>query len=198
MHGQPPSLARPRCRPPMMMVACSMVVRRPPSAAVLCTAFVSCVVDLRRLLADRPGQHEDRHDERDHHKDDHAADHVPEDPAEGAGLSRLPAPGVRGSSVSPSPDQTVSQKSLTGFRLALTDVSRSGTVLVRSATAVTPPVTWRQGRQDRAQVEDDAQQSDRGDGDDQRGDDQGDPCGCRHVMSPFPANREASRPSRRT
>src|SRR5262249_3370665 len=42
MHDQPPSLARPRCRPPMMTVACSMVVRRPPSAAVLCTAFVSC------------------------------------------------------------------------------------------------------------------------------------------------------------
>src|SRR5262249_11497291 len=39
--------------------------------------------------------------------------------------------------------QTVSQKSLTGFRLAFTEVSRSGTVLVRSATAVTPPVTWR-------------------------------------------------------
>ncbi len=36
--------------------------------------------------------------------------------------------------------QTVSQKSLTGFRLALTEVSRSGTVLVRSATARTPPV----------------------------------------------------------
>src|SRR5215469_12154341 len=37
-------------------------------------------------------------------------------------------------------DQTVSQKSLTGFRLALTEVSRSGTELVRSATARTPPV----------------------------------------------------------
>src|SRR5258706_8008127 len=37
----PPSLARPRCRPPMMIVACSMVVRRPPSAAVLRTALAS-------------------------------------------------------------------------------------------------------------------------------------------------------------
>src|SRR3984957_17369846 len=37
-------------------------------------------------------------------------------------------------------NQTVSQKSLTGFRFAFTEVSRSGTVLVRSATARTPPV----------------------------------------------------------
>src|ERR1700757_5243703 len=36
--------------------------------------------------------------------------------------------------------QTVSQKSRTGFRLAFTEVSRSGTVLVRLATAWTPPV----------------------------------------------------------
>src|SRR5262245_45016674 len=36
--------------------------------------------------------------------------------------------------------QTVSQKSRTGFRLALTEVSRSGTVLVSCATACTPPV----------------------------------------------------------
>src|SRR5579859_1478986 len=37
--------------------------------------------------------------------------------------------------------QTVSQKSRTGFRLAFTEVSRAGTVLVRSATICTPPVT---------------------------------------------------------
>src|SRR5215468_2243316 len=36
--------------------------------------------------------------------------------------------------------QTVSQKSRTGLRLALTEVSRSGTVLVSCATACTPPV----------------------------------------------------------
>src|SRR5215472_11196599 len=41
VHGQPPSRARPRCRPPMMMVACSMVVRSAPSGAVLRTAPVS-------------------------------------------------------------------------------------------------------------------------------------------------------------
>src|ERR1022692_4892059 len=41
VHRYPPSLARPRCRPPMMIVACSIVVRRPPSAAVLCTDLVS-------------------------------------------------------------------------------------------------------------------------------------------------------------
>ena len=37
-------------------------------------------------------------------------------------------------------DKTVSQKSRTGFRFALTEVRRSGTVLVRLATACTPPV----------------------------------------------------------
>src|SRR5271157_4885810 len=36
--------------------------------------------------------------------------------------------------------QTVSQKSRTGFRFALTEVSRAGTVLVRLATAWTPAV----------------------------------------------------------
>src|SRR5215471_19026746 len=41
VHRYPPSRARPRCSPPMMIVACSIVVRRPPSAAVLCTALVS-------------------------------------------------------------------------------------------------------------------------------------------------------------
>src|SRR5580704_3660696 len=42
--------------------------------------------------------------------------------------------------MAPLPSQTVSQKSRTGFRFALTDVSRAGTVLVRLATAWTPPV----------------------------------------------------------
>src|ERR1700741_1827404 len=37
----PPSLARPRCRPPMMIVACSFVVRSAPSGAVFCTASPS-------------------------------------------------------------------------------------------------------------------------------------------------------------
>src|ERR1700685_3801226 len=41
MHRYPPSLARPRCRPPMMMVACSIVVRSAPSGAVCFTASVS-------------------------------------------------------------------------------------------------------------------------------------------------------------
>src|SRR6185437_5018608 len=41
VHGYPPSLARPRCSPAMMMVACSIVVRSAPSGAVLVTASVS-------------------------------------------------------------------------------------------------------------------------------------------------------------
>src|SRR6516164_6538379 len=41
VHRYPPSLARPRCRPPMMIVACSIVVRSAPSGAVLWTASVS-------------------------------------------------------------------------------------------------------------------------------------------------------------
>ncbi len=38
------------------------------------------------------------------------------------------------------PSYTVSQKSLTGFRFAFTEVSASGTVLVWYATAWTPPM----------------------------------------------------------
>src|SRR6516164_3653160 len=41
VHRYPPSLARPRCRPPMMTVAYSIVVRSAPSGAVLWTASVS-------------------------------------------------------------------------------------------------------------------------------------------------------------
>src|SRR5262249_9374014 len=51
----------------------------------------------------------------------------------------VPAARTCGSMTAPYP-QTVSQKSRTGFRLALTEVSRSGTVLVSWATACTPPV----------------------------------------------------------
>src|ERR1700733_3010837 len=38
VHRYPPSRCRPRCSPAMMMVACSMVVCRAPSGAVLRTA----------------------------------------------------------------------------------------------------------------------------------------------------------------
>src|SRR5215475_10077048 len=41
VHAQPPSRARPRCRPPMMVTAYSMVVRSAPRGAVLRTAPVS-------------------------------------------------------------------------------------------------------------------------------------------------------------
>src|SRR5215472_7416893 len=51
----------------------------------------------------------------------------------------VPAARTCGPMTAPYP-QTVSQKSRTGFRLALTEVSRSGTVLVSCATACTPPV----------------------------------------------------------
>src|SRR5262249_55286667 len=95
------------------------------------------VVDLRCLIADGAGQQQDRHDQRDDDQGDHDAYRVAHDPAGG----RRPGgedmwfhdgsyPGC----------QTVSQKSRTGFRLALTEVSRSGTVLVGWATACTPPV----------------------------------------------------------
>src|SRR5215472_4129011 len=99
-------------------------------------------VDLRRFVADRAREQQDRNDEHHHRQHDDAADREAEYPAEVAGgpgdchevctrhdpllLFRLA--------------QTVSQKSRTGFRLALTEVSRSGTVLVSCATACTPPV----------------------------------------------------------
>src|SRR5487761_1078694 len=78
-------------------------------------------VDLRCLVADLLGEHEDgRHEDDDGEQDD-AADHVADGPV---CCHRY----------------TVSQKSRTGLRLALTEVSRSGTVLVSWATAWTPPV----------------------------------------------------------
>src|SRR3984893_17897745 len=50
VHRYPPSLARPRCRPPMMIVACSMVVRSAPSGAVWFTASVSASLILGASL----------------------------------------------------------------------------------------------------------------------------------------------------
>src|SRR5580658_416538 len=51
---------------------------------------------------------------------------------------------------------------------------------------------------DGPQVEDDPQQAERGDRDNQRGDDNCEPGGCWHGLSPFPLSREAWRRSRRT
>src|SRR5487761_490525 len=78
-------------------------------------------VDLRCLVADLLGEHEDgRHEDDDGEQDD-AADRVADGPV---CCHRY----------------TVSQKSRTGLRLALTEVSRAGTVDVSWSTAWTPPV----------------------------------------------------------
>src|SRR5580692_9484253 len=93
-------------------------------------------------MPDRARQQQDRHAQRHHDKDDHAADREAEDPAEvaGAAARRRQDRRVHRSSSLPNRAQTVSQKSRTGLRLAFTEVSRSGTVLVSCATAWTPPV----------------------------------------------------------
>src|ERR1700761_59860 len=80
------------------------------------------VVDQRGRLPDRPGQQQDRRDQGHHHQHDDDADPVA-DPPSGHVFD------------------TASQKSRTGFRLALTEATTAGTPLVCSATTVTPPRT---------------------------------------------------------
>ena len=84
-------------------------------------------VDPRRLLADPLRQHDDRGHQRDHGDHDDEPDDQPDVPA--------------GRSASWRSRQTPSDQSRTGFRLAFTEVSRAGTVLVRSAIDSTPPIS---------------------------------------------------------
>src|SRR5260221_9198208 len=117
----------------MIMVACSMVVRSAASGAVLCTALVSASLIFGASVPI-----------------ERASGRIGTTSATTASTTTMPitqpitqpvllVPAARTCSCMEAP-QTVSQKSRTGFRLALTEVSRSGTVLVRSATACTPPV----------------------------------------------------------
>src|SRR5215467_10924905 len=119
----------------MIVTAWSIVVRRAPSGAVLCTASVSASLIFGASLPMA-----------------RASSRIGTTSATTTRTITMPivypttqpvvaVPAARtcGSMTAPYP-QTVSQKSRTGFRLALTEVSRSGTVLVSCATACTPPV----------------------------------------------------------
>src|ERR1700716_3772049 len=121
----------------MMMGACSMVVRSAASGAVLCTALASASLIFGASLPI-----------------ERASSRIGTTSATTASTTTMPITQPITQPVLPVPaamtcgsingllcrGQTVSQKSRTGFRLALTEVSRSGTVPVRSATAWTPPV----------------------------------------------------------
>src|SRR6185437_1256344 len=100
------------------------------------------VVDGHRLVADGPGQQQDRHHQCHHDEHDDDADD-PADPPAGGAVVAGRGRHVMGKylclgHVGP---QIVSQKSRTGLRFAFTDGSATGTVDVRWATTWTPPLT---------------------------------------------------------
>src|SRR5262249_30140203 len=151
------------------------------------------VVDLRCLVADRPGQQQDRHDQRHDDQDDHDADRVAHDPAGGrrpGGEDLWPHDGSL-SSAGFAEAASRLQARVDGGEPSRHGAGERGDRL--------HPAGGRDERlADGPQVEDHPEQAERGDRDDQRGDDYGCPGGCWHGDSPFQPRSLATEPAYRT
>src|SRR5215475_12512265 len=190
----PPSLARPRCRPPMMIVACSIVVRSAPSGAVLCTAWVSAPLIFGASLPI-----------------ERASSRMGTTSATTTRTITMPivkpitqpvvlvpaaVPYMSCSFGSSDRFAEVADRLQAGVDRGEPLGHRAGQI----RDGLHPAGGRDEGRADRAEMEDDPEQADRGDRDDQRRDDQCHPGSCWHGCFSFPAQPRsfATEPAYRT